>query len=62
MADAEECRRRSAECSRLELATVAGPLRTVLRSMSKSWAGLASQLDRLRELDVSLAVRSSGPG
>jgi hypothetical protein len=55
MADANECRRQSAECARLEVIVVAGPVRTVLRSMATSWRTLANQMDRLRELDEALA-------
>ena len=55
MADANECRRQSAECARLSDAAVVAPLKSVLLTMARSWTALANQMDRLQGLDKDIA-------
>jgi hypothetical protein len=56
MADAHECRRQAAECTRLAETDVAPQSEVIMRSMARSWAALANQMDRLDERDPVNAV------
>lgn len=49
MADAQECRRQAAECSRLSRTNVTLESETIMRNMARSWVALANQMDRLDE-------------
>ena len=51
MADAQECRRQAAECTRLSHTDVAPASEAIIRSMARSWTALANQMDRLDERD-----------
>ena len=57
MADAQECRRQAAECSRLSQTDVAPVSEAIMRSMARSWTALANQMDRLDERDPDNAAR-----
>jgi hypothetical protein len=52
MADAQECRRQSAECTRLCRTNVTPQSEAIMRSMARSWVALANQLDRLGEREL----------
>ena len=56
MADAQECRRQAAECTRLSRTRVAIRSQTIMRSMARSWVALAVQMDRLDEHDPANAA------
>jgi len=47
MADAQECRRQAAECTRLSQTDVTLQSETIMRGMTRSWVALANQMDRL---------------
>ena len=49
MADAHECRRQAAECTRLAETDIAPQSEVIMRSMARSWTALANQMDRLDE-------------
>ena len=51
MADAHECRRQAAECTRLAETDIAPQSEVIMRSMARSWTALANQMDRLDERD-----------
>jgi hypothetical protein len=51
MADAQECRRQAAECTRLAETDIAPQSEVIMRSMARSWTALANQMDRLDERD-----------
>jgi hypothetical protein len=51
MADANECRRQAAECTRLAETDIAPQSEVIMRSMARSWTALANQMDRLDERD-----------
>jgi hypothetical protein len=51
MADALECRRQAAECTRLAETDVAPQSEVIMRGMARSWTALANQMDRLDERD-----------
>jgi hypothetical protein len=57
MADAHECRRQAAECTRLAETDVAPQSEVIMRSMARSWNALANQMDRLDERDPVNAAR-----
>jgi hypothetical protein len=42
MADAHECRRQAAECTRLAKTDVAPQSEVIMRSMARSWTALAN--------------------
>ena len=52
MADAHECRRQAAECTRLAETDVAPQSEVIMRSMARSWTALANQMDRLDDRDT----------
>jgi uncharacterized membrane protein len=60
MADAHECRRQAAECTRLSSIAAVPRTKTVLSSMSKSWNALANQMDRLCDVDPDRAAHFAG--
>jgi hypothetical protein len=51
MADAQECRRRAAECRRLSETDVTLQSEAIMRGMAGSWVALANQMDRLGDRD-----------
>jgi hypothetical protein len=51
MADANECRRQAAECTRLAETDIAPQSEVIMRSMARSWTALANQMDRLDDRD-----------
>lgn len=51
MADAQECRRQAAECTRLSKTDVLPQSETAMQGMARSWTALANQMDRLLEYD-----------
>ena len=51
MADAQECRRQAAECTRLSKTDVSPQSQTAMQGMARSWTALANQMDRLAEYD-----------
>jgi hypothetical protein len=51
MADAHECRRQAAECTRLAETDIAPQSEVIMRSMARSWTALANQMDRLDDRD-----------
>jgi hypothetical protein len=57
MADAHECRRQAAECTRLAETDVAPQTEVIMRSMARSWTALANQMDRLDDRDPVNAAR-----
>jgi hypothetical protein len=57
MADAHECRRQAAECTRLAETDIAPQSEVIMRSMARSWTALANQMDRLDERDPINAAR-----
>ena len=57
MADAHECRRQAAECTRLAETDIAPQSEVIMRSMARSWTALANQMDRLDERDPVNAAR-----
>jgi hypothetical protein len=57
MADAHECRRQAAECTRLAETDVAPQSEVIMRSMARSWTALANQMDRLDDRDPVNAAR-----
>jgi hypothetical protein len=57
MADAQECSRQAAECTRLAKTDVAPQSEVIMRSMARSWTALANQMDRLDERDPVNAAR-----
>ena len=57
MADAHECRRQAAECTRLAETDVAPQSEVIMRSMARSWTALANQMERLDERDPVNAAR-----
>jgi hypothetical protein len=61
MADAQECRRQAAECTRLSRTRVAIRSQTIMRSMARSWVALAVQMDRLDEHDPANAAHLALP-
>ena len=61
MANAQECRRQAAECTKLRNATTKSNLRPLLSSMTKSWTVLANQMDRLHDLDPVRATHLALP-
>ena len=56
MANAQECRRQAAECTRLSQTDVTVQSKTIMRSMARSWVALANQMDRLAEHDLVIAA------
>ena len=56
MADAEECRRQTAECTRLLRTDISPQSEAAMRSMARSWVALANQMDPLAEYDPVNAV------
>lgn len=56
MADADECRRQASECRRLSQTDVTVEVGSIMRNMSKSWLGLANQMNRLDERNPALAA------
>ena len=50
VADAQECRRQAAECTRLSLTDISFQSETTMRGMARSWVALANQMDRLERL------------
>jgi hypothetical protein len=65
MADAHECRRQAAECTRLAEIAVAPQSEVIMRSMARSGTALANQLanqmDRLDDRDPVNAAHLSLP-
>jgi hypothetical protein len=57
MADAHECRRQAAECTRLAETDIAPQSEVIMRSMARSWTALANQMDRLDDRDPVNAAR-----
>jgi hypothetical protein len=51
MADAQDCRRQAAECTRLSQTDVTPASESIIRSMARSWTALGNQMDRLDERD-----------
>jgi hypothetical protein len=51
MADAQECRRQAAECTRLSRTDVTPASEAIMRGMARSWVALGNQMDRLEERD-----------
>jgi len=56
MADAQECRRQAAECTRLSRTDVMPQSEAIMRGMARSWVALANQMDRLDERDPANAA------
>jgi hypothetical protein len=61
MADAQECRRQAAECTRLSRTRVTIRSETIMRGMARSWVALAVQMDRLDEHDPVNAAHLALP-
>ena len=61
MADAQECRRQAAECTRLSRTRVTIRSETIMRAMARSWVALAVQMDRLDEHDPVNAAHLALP-
>jgi hypothetical protein len=56
MADAAECRRQAAECTRLSRTDVTSQSEVIMRGMARSWVALANQMDRLEHRDPANAA------
>jgi hypothetical protein len=56
MADAHECRRQAAECTRLSGTGVGPQSEVIMRGMARSWVALANQMDRLADYDLAIAA------
>jgi hypothetical protein len=61
MADAQECRRQAAECTRLSRTRVTIRSETIMRGMARSWVALAVQMDRLGVHDPASAAHLTLP-